>query len=96
MAKVIQVVLVKSITFQDNRRKFKQNVPVTMTDKAEIAKYRDNGMFSVREIEDPTASSAEAHRPAGDPYKAPVNETTTRLPSRKKKAVKKLTPKPKE
>ncbi len=98
MAKVTQVVLVKSKTFQDSRRKFKQNVPVTLHEKSDIERYRLNGMFAVRVIEDQrdVESSQPQKVSSTDPYSATVSESTTRLPQRKKKSVKKLTPKSKE
>ena len=42
MAKVTQVVLVKCKSYQDGRRKFLQNVPITLKDPAEILRYRGN------------------------------------------------------
>ena len=95
MAKVTQVVLMGAKSYADNRRKFKQNTPVTLRDEKEIERYRGNALFAVREIEESRASvgvSAQRVNP-GDPFKAAVNEETTRLPGRKKKTTKKLTPK---
>jgi len=89
MAKVTQVVLMHSKSYSDSRRKFKQNVPVTLSDPKEIARYRGNGLFAVREIEDKRATegvSSQRVNP-GDPFKNPVNEESTRLPQRKKKKV---------
>lgn len=98
MAKVTQVVLMKSKTYQDGRRKFIQNVPVTLQDRSEIERYRSNGMFSVREIDDnrPSEGISSQKVNPGDPFAAPASEMSTRLPQRKKKSVKKLTPKQKE
>lgn len=95
MAKVTQVVLVGSKSYADRYRKFKQNTPVTLTDPKEIERYRGNALFAVREIEQARAKEeVGSNKPSrGDPYKAAVNEETTRLPQRKKKAGKKLTPK---
>lgn len=90
MARVTQVVLTKCKSWSDNRRKFKQNVPVTITDPREIAKFKANSLFSVREIEESRASagiSAEKINP-GDPFKTPVSDESTRLPQRKKKVIK--------
>ncbi len=98
MAKVTQVVLMKCKTFQDGRRKFHQNVPITLHDRAEIERYRSNGMFSVREVEDHRAAEGVSSQKVnpGDPFSSPASEASTRLPQRKKKSVKKLTPKTKE
>jgi hypothetical protein len=95
MAKVTQVVLVGCKSYADNRRKFKQNTPVTMRDEKEVERYRGNALFAVREVDEAKANvgvSAQKVNP-GDPFKTAVNEQTTRLPGRKKKTSKKLTPK---
>ena len=99
MAKVTQVVLIRSKTFTDNRRKFKQHVPVTLRDPAEVEKYKNNALFAVREIDDgaETAKTAQSQKVnPGDPFAATAGEETTRLPQRKKKSAKKITPKQKE
>lgn len=98
MAKVTQVVLMKSKSYQDGRRKFVQNVPITLQDRVEIERYRSNGMFSVREIEDHRSTEGVQSQRVnpGDPFGATASEASTRLPQRKKKSVKKLTPKHKE
>lgn len=95
MAKVTQVVLMGCKSYADGRRKFKQNTPVTLKDQNEIERYKGNALFSVREIEETRSNdgiSAQRINP-GDPFKAPVNEQSTRLPQRKKKTGKKLTAK---
>ena len=95
MAKITQVVLMTCKSYADSYRKFKQNVPVTLSDKREVERYRGNALFSVREIEEAKANvgiSAQRINP-GDPFKAAVGEETTRLPQRKKRPAKKLTPK---
>lgn len=98
MAKVIQVVLTGCKSYADGRRKFKQNTPVTLRDANEIAKYKNNALFSIRTIEEDRVDigiSAQRINP-GDPFKAAVNENTTRLPQRKKKTSKTLKTKTEE
>lgn len=97
MAKVTQVVLMACKSYNDGRRKFKQNVPVTIHDPADIERYQSNALFSVRVIDDKRADvgvQAQRVNPA-DPFNAAVSEETTRIPPRKKKTLKKASPKPK-
>jgi len=94
MAKVTQVVLMGAASYRDNRYVFQQNVPVTMRDAAEAEKYAGNALFAVRTIEDKQADVGIASQRVnpGDPFQAAVSDESVRLPKRKKKAAKKLTP----
>jgi hypothetical protein len=95
MAKVTQVVLMGAASYRDNRYVFKQNVPVTMRDAKEADKYAGNALFAVRTVEESRADagiSGQKLNP-GDPFQAAVSDDSVRLPRRKKKAAKKLTPK---
>lgn len=85
MAKITQVVLMKAKSYTDGRYKFKQNIPVTMRDENEAAKYASNAMFAVRTIDDGRADVGITSQKvnAGDPFAAAVSEDSVRLPKRK-------------
>ena len=87
MARITQVVLTGCKSYADSRRKFKQNVPVTM-DPKQAEKYQGNSYFSVRTVDDGRAKQGVAAQKAnpGDPFAAAVSDETVRVPSRKKKA----------